>query len=277
MSTSIHQEKDKLALGTEEVKATAVGFAAGFKCLFSGLRFVYVDHRELARFYLPPMVLALIFLVVGGTLFALNVDDLINLFWSEPDPETWFGVQHFAWRALSFLIWIALALATAVITMVLFSIFAAPFSDFISERVEGILGTWTPRPFSFKFMMNDLGQTIRFELTRAGIKLAWLVPLFILNLVVPVIGPAIYVFLGGYILSKYTGMDYIDWCAARRGWSWKERFAFAKKHRFALAGLGSAVVLSLMIPLAFVFVWPAAVAGGAILFTTLHSETKNGL
>ena len=275
MSSSIQSNKDELVRRTEEVKATAVGFAEGFKCLFRGLRFVYVDHRELARFYLPPMLLALVFLIIGWTLFALNVDSLITTFWSEPDPEAWFGVQHFAWKALSFLIWIVLALATAVTTMVFFSIFAAPFSDFISERAEGILGTWKPRPFSFKFMMSDLGQTIQFELTRAAIKLAWLVPLFILSLVVPVIGQAVYVFFGGYILSKYTGMDYIDWCAARRGWTWKERFAFAKKHRFALAGLGSAVVLSLMVPLAFVFVWPAAVAGGAILFNTLHRDSDS--
>ncbi len=273
MTPSSPKSPADLARGADELKSTAMGFADGFACLFRGMRFVYVDHRELARFYLPPMLLAVILLIGGWVLFAMNVDQIIELIWSEPDPEAWYGIQHFLWKALSIVLWVIVAVAAAVLTAALFALFAAPFSDFISERVEGILGTWTPRPFSFKFMVKDLVQTVRFELTRLFLKLAWLVPLFVLSLVIPVVGHAIYVVFGGYILSKYYGMDYIDWCAARRGWSWKKRFAFAKKHRFALCGLGSAVLLSLMIPLAFVFVWPAAVAGGAILFTTLHADS----
>jgi CysZ protein len=97
-------------------------------------------------------------------------------------------------------------------------------------------------------------------------KAMWLVPLFILSFLVPVVGHLIYGIVGGYFLCKYTGMDYIDWCAARRGLSWKERLAFAKVHRRAVAGLGFGVVLSFMVPLLFVAVWPGAVAGGTILF-----------
>ena len=147
--------------------------------------------------------------------------------------------------------------------------FAAPFGDYLSERVEGILGTWTPRDFSFGFILRDLGQTIKLELLRFGIKLAWLAPLFLVSVLIPIIGHLLYVLLGGYLLSKFIGMDYIDWCAARRGWSWQERLLFAKQHRFALAGLGSGVMLSYFVPIMFVLVWPAAVAGGVRLFTDL--------
>ncbi|MCP4602171.1 MAG: hypothetical protein GY847_16925 [Proteobacteria bacterium] len=260
---------------TDEAKATVIGFTTGFLSLFRGFCFVYSEHRELARFYLPPMFLALVFLIGSWVLFALNIDDLINAFWSEPSPQAWWGIQHFFWQTLSILLWIILAVTTTVLTVAVFAVVAAPFSDFISERVEGILGTWTPRPFSLKFVLADLGQTIRLELTRLALKLAWLVPLFLLSLIIPAIGHFIYVFLGGYLLSKFIGMDYIDWCAARRGWTWKERLAFAKTHRFALAGLGTAVLLLLMIPLAFVFVWPAAVAAGAILFNSIYSEPSD--
>ncbi|MDJ0763251.1 MAG: EI24 domain-containing protein [Myxococcota bacterium] len=253
-----------------EAKTTAIGFAQGFACLFKGLRCVYIEHRELARFYVPPMIFSFLFLIAGWILFATYAGRMVAYIWSEPDPEAWWGILSFLWQAVSVLLWIILAIGAAVLTAILFTVFAAPFSDLISERVEGILGTWEPRPFSVKFLIADLGQTLRFELTRAGIKLAWLAPLFLLSLLVPVVGQALYIGLGGYLLSKFTGMDYIDWCAARRGWTWKERFAFAKRHRFALAGFGSAVLLSLMIPLAFVIVWPAAVAGGAILFTSIH-------
>ena len=49
----------------------------------------------------------------------------------------------------------------------------------------------------------------------------------------------------------------------------KERLAFARKHRFPIVGFGTAVVLSFMVPLLFVIVWPGAVAGGTLLFLAL--------
>ncbi len=263
-----------LSTQTQWIMDMPTGFTRGFVCLFRGLRFAYIDHRELARFYLVPMFLSLLFLLGGWVLFSIYTTDLITWLWPEPTPDAWWGMKQVLWSATSFLLWIVLAVATAVISFALFSIFAAPFSDLISERVEAILGTWTPRPFSLGFLITDLGQTVRLELRRVTVKAMWLIPLFILSLIIPMVGQAIYLLVGGYLLSKLTGMDFIDWCAARRGWSWKKRLAFANQHRWAVTGLGTAVVLSLMIPLAFVVIWPGAVAGGAILFTSLQ-ETRS--
>jgi CysZ protein len=256
--------------------AKVAGFGAGVASLFRGVRFVYGDHRELARYYLPPMMLAVLFVAGAWIGFWLTVDDIINWVWQEPAADAWWGVKHFLWSAAAFLLWIILAYVVAVSTVFLFSLLAAPFADFLSERVEGINGTWTLKAFSLKFLLNDLGQTVAFELMRFWLKLRWLVPLFIVSLLIPVVGHLVYVGWGGYILCKYTGMDYIDWCAARRGWSWRDRLAFAKRHRLALAGLGTPVVLSLMVPLLFVLVWPAAVAGGALLFQDLRRTEEPG-
>jgi CysZ protein len=247
-------------------------FGRGFSCIFKGFNFVYFEHRELARFYLPPMLFSLLLILTGWILFGIYVNELIAWFWPEPSPDDWWGIAHFLWNSMSFILWIIVAMATAFLTFVMFSLFAAPFSDLISEQTESILGTWEARPFSLKFMLNDLFQSVRLELRRVSIKLLWLTPLFLLSLFVPGIGNFIYVILGGYLLSKFTGMDYIDWCAARRGWTWKERLLFVREHKWPITGLGAAVVLFLMIPLAIVVIWPAAVAGGAILFTSLHKD-----
>jgi CysZ protein len=256
------------------VAASPVGFIGGFLILFKGLRLVYIDHRELAKWYLPPMILCLVFVVASWFLFWGVAEDIVQWVWSEPDTEAWWGIQHVLWRATSVILWATLAVITAISTVFLFSLFAAPFSDFLSESIEGIQGTWTPRPFSIGFLLKDLAATVYLELMRFGIKLMWLLPLFVLSFVVPVVGNFVYIFFGGYFLCKYTGMDFIDWCAARRGWPWKERLAFARKHRFALVGLGSAVVLSLMVPLLFVVVWPGAVAGGTLLFLNLTGTPR---
>ena len=250
----------------------SVGFFGGFFTIFRGFRVVYIDHRRLARWYLPPMLLSFLFILGAWLLFWNISDDVVQWVWAEPDQEVWWGVKHIIWKAASVVLFVTLAVVTAISSVFIFSLFAAPFADIISENVEGILGTWSPRDFSVRFLLKDIASTISFEITRFGIKLMWLLPLFILSFIVPVVGHFVYIFFGGYFLCKYTGMDYIDWCAARREWSWKERLAFARRHRFAVAGFGSAVVLSLMVPFLFVVVWPAAVAGGTILFLRLTGD-----
>ena len=256
--------------GNTAGEKSRVGAFEGFRCLFSGLRMVYVTHRGLARFYLIPMILALVITVAAWVLFYQYSDDIVRWVWSEPDGDAWWGLLHFLWRFVSFAVFLASAALTALSSVFLFSLLTVTVNDLFSERIEGILGTWTPREFSIRFLIADFGNTLRFEAARFFLKLAWLVPLFLLSLVIPVIGHLVYLIVGGYFLCKYTGMDYIDWCAARRGRTWKERLLYAKKHRAAVAGFGFGVVLSFMVPLLFVFVWPGAVAGGTMLFLKLE-------
>jgi len=247
-----------------------LGFGAGFAHVFIGLRFAYAEHRELAAFFLPPMVVGILLLITGFTVFSNLADDLVSLVWSAPEN----AFLHVLWSFVSFIVWAVCAAITAVAVAVITMIVAAPFSDIMSERVEGILGTWSPRPFSARFLLRDIGHTVALELRRALVKLAWLLPLFIVSLVVPVVGQLAYVGIGGYLLAKFLGMDYVDWCLARRGYSWRERFEFAKRHRAALVGFGAAMTLALLLPFGFVVVWPGAVAGGTILCTRLGPEDK---
>ena len=261
--------KENAAAGT----SGAVGFVGGFLSVLKGLRIVYVDHRELAKWYLPPMLLSVLFVVGSWFLFWGVAEDIVQWIWPEPNTEAWWGFKHHLWQAASVVLFVTLAVVTAISTVFLFSIFAAPFSDILSEKVEVIQGTWSPQAFSLGFLVKDVLTTISLEMIRFAVKLMWLIPLFALSVIVPVVGHLVYVFFGGYFLAKYTGMDYIDWCAARRGWPWKERLTFARTHRFALAGFGTAVILSLMVPLLFVVVWPGAVAGGTVLFLRLTGTT----
>ena len=251
-----------------------LGFSSGFACLFSGLHMAYGTHRELAKYYLVPMILAFFLIAGAWVLFFHYSDDIVNWVWPEPSLESWWGIKHILWRAAALAVFVTGALLTAVSSTFLFSLLTASVNDMMSEKVEGILGTWSPRPFSVRFLFSDLAQTVKFEVVRFAMKIAWLVPLFILSFLIPVVGHAVYVLVGGYFLCKYTGMDYIDWCAARRGRNFKERLAFAKRHRTAVAGLGCGVVLSLMVPLLFVLIWPGAVAGGTLLFLKLEGELK---
>lgn len=274
--------KKHIQKGKRSGKKAVMGFAGGFRCLFEGIRFAYVRHgSRLAKFYLPPMLIGLVIMVVGWNLFYRFNDDIVALFWAEPLAEDWdwewvWWLVHAGWQIVHFLLFVILAAATVVISLLLFMLMAAPFNDIMSEQVEGILGTWEPRPFSVGFLLRDLGHTILLELARLGIKAAWLLPLLVLSYVIPVVGQIFYIVFGGYLLAKFLGMDYVDWTLARRGYTWRERFRFAKQNRMALVGFGTAMILILFIPLGFVAVWPGAVAGGTILCTRLGPEDRRG-
>ncbi|MFO8070335.1 MAG: EI24 domain-containing protein [Polyangia bacterium] len=268
------RRSDALARPVRAAKGTALGFAAGFRHLLGGLRFAYVDHRELAKLYVPPMLLGALILVGGWIGFAYLADDVVAWLWAEPEQDAWWGIKHCLWSALVVVVWVAFFFVTVVSSAAAFVVMVAPFNDFISEQTEGIIGSWEPRPLSIRFLLADLGHTVAFELARLGLKAAWLIPLLILSWIIPVIGHLVYIGFGGYLLAKYFGMDYVDWTLARRGYSWKERLAFARRHRWALAGFGTAVILALMIPLGFVLVWPGAVTGGTRLAISLGPEDR---
>ncbi|MBW2402413.1 MAG: EI24 domain-containing protein, partial [Deltaproteobacteria bacterium] len=69
------------------------------------------------------------------------------------------------------------------------------------------------------------------------------------------------------------GIDYIDWPAARRDWSVRDRVAFTRRQLPAVAGFGTGVSLLLFIPLVNLFFMPAAVAGGTLLFLALQQDS----
>lgn len=259
-----------------EVSSEAMGFVEGFHCLLRGMRFVYREHRGLAKIYLWPMALCVLMIAGTWLFFFLRADAMVQGVWPEPARDKWWGILHVLWRMAAIVIWIAAGYLLMISSVFIFSLAAAPFGDILSEQTEGILGTWRARDLSLRFLVADLRQTVKLEIIRFGLKLVWMLPLLLLSLLVPVAGHLIYVTVGTYLLSKNLGMDYIDWCAARREWPWRERMAFARKHRFALAGFGVGVMLSYLVPLAFVAVWPGAVAGGALLFTDLRRKEGAG-
>lgn len=263
---------------THQVRRTVLGARDGAAALLLGARFVWDHRRKLAVLFLPPMAICLVVVVTAVVLITHAVPSLVDTFWTEPQPEAWWGAKHALWRffeiPVTLLLGLVGILGTIFVALLLFSLLTAAFCDALSERVEVLRGTFEPRPFSWSFLLRDVLESLRLELVRLGVKVAWLLPLFLASLFIPVIGPVAYVVVGGYILASRTGMDYIDWCGARRGWDHRERLAFAKKHKPAMLGFGAAVLATWTIPLAFVILWPAAVAGGAILFNELEEESR---
>jgi CysZ protein len=261
--------------GAGAVAKSPIGFIRGVSYALKGMRFVYFQHPRLARYWVFPILITGAALVAvfyaAGTLY----DDLSGLVW-DLFPESWDEATGFAGGVLAVLRWvleliagILLTLLGLVLVLLLSSVVAAPFNDALSEAVERILTGQRPPPFSFKRMMADIFRTIRLEVVKVLVYAAVVGPMFLASFFIPGVGQVISL-IGFALTAIYLGVDYIDWPAARRDWSVRDRVAFARRQLAAIAGFGTGVWVLLFIPLINLFFMPAAVAGGTMLFVAMN-------
>ena len=231
------------------------------------MRFVYVQHPKLARYWVFPILIT--GLALGAVFYGAGsyYDDLGGAVWSL-FPESWNEATGWVGGLLSALRWLIELIAGVLITvlglvlvLVLSSVVAAPFNDALSEAVEHILTGESAPPFSFSRMLADVARTIRLELLKVLIYLAVVGRCSSRRSSSRGVGQLISL-VGFALTAAYLGIDYVDWPAARRNWSVSDRVAFTRRQLPAVAGFGTGVWLLLFIPLVNLLFMPAAVAGG---------------
>ncbi|MGB8332698.1 MAG: EI24 domain-containing protein [Polyangiales bacterium] len=251
-----------------------IGFARGLSYVLRGMRFVYVQHLQLARYWIFPIVItgmALVAVLYGAGKY---YDHLAAAIWSL-FPETWNQATGWVAGLLSLVRWFIDLLAGSLIialglvfVFVFSSLVAAPFNDALSEAVEHIITGESAPPFSLRRMLVDVVRTIRIELLKLLVYLGVVGPMFLASFFIPGLGQV--VSLVGFALTAiYLGIDYVDWPAARRNWSVRDRISFAVRQLPAIAGFGMGIWLLLFIPLVNLLFMPSAVAGGTMLFLAL--------
>ncbi len=253
----------------------AIGFFRGLVYPFRGMRVVYVQHRDLVRIWMWPVILMIV--VLGNVLFAgwVSREALLDMVWPAPGGE---GAWASALAALHAIAGVLVAVATWVVggalALALTSVIAAPFNDLLSEAVEKIAAGREGNPFSLAALAKDLVRSLRLELTKIVVYLAVMVPLLFASFAVPVVGQALYTAFGFVFTALYFAIDYVDWPASRRGHGIRWRARFAQRNLLPMLGFGTAVWALLFIPVLNLFLMPAAVAGGTLLFLDLERESS---
>lgn len=265
-----------VARGAGAVVRSPVGFARGLSYAFRGMRFVYFQHPRLARYWVFPILITGVALAAvfygAGSLY----DDLGGMVWSL-FPESWTEASGWVGGLLSALRWLIelvagllIGVLGLVLVLLLSSVVAAPFNDALSEAVEHMLTGRTAPPFSISHMLADVARTVRLEILKVILYLGVVGPMFLASIFLPGIGQLVSL-VGFGLTAVYLGVDYIDWPAARRNWSVRDRLSFARTEFPAVAGFGTGVWILLFVPLVNLLFMPAAVAGGTMLFLSLES------
>lgn len=245
----------------------------GFGYLLQGWSFVFSKHPSLLKLCLLPLLINLA--VFAGVAVALYnyYGDLVNLIWSK--PESWLLV--ILWYLLYIFIFLLIVLMAYVAFFVVQAILSAPFNDLLSERTELLAYGRQAPPLSVARLLGDLGRTLLHESSNLAIYLAVITPLFILNLLVPVVGPALFLIGGFYLSATFFAYDFMDFCMARRKWPFKRKWTFLKENKALTFGFGSALATALLVPLLGLLCMPMAAVGGTLLFCDLErAEEQEG-
>jgi len=243
------------------------GFWSGLRYPWRGARFVYVEHPELARFWIPPIMVTLGLLVAVGWAAIDLHSDVTDWLWSSPTGSGWLAsVERFAHRLLGWLVAFVMVGLGVILVALGSSLIAAPFNDALSEAVESAYLARRPLPFSVARVARDVLRTVGLELLKLCVYAAIMLPLFAIGLMVPVIGPILQATVGFGFTALFFAVDYVDWPASRRDLSPAQRIRWAFAHLRAMLGLGAGVWLLLFVPLLNLLFMPAAVAGGTLFF-----------
>lgn len=241
-------------------------FFRGFGYLFEGWGFVFGKHPALVKFCLLPLLINLLVFAGVGVALYFFYGDLVNLIWAK--PESW--LLRVLWYLAYVFIFVAILLLSYLAFFVLQAILSAPFNDVLSERVEELAYGRSPPPFAWARLARGLGATVLHEMAKLSIYVAVMLPLFFLNVIIPVLGPALFMFAGGYLTAKFFAYDFMDFAMARREWPFSRKWRVLKQHRALTIGFGSALAVALLVPLVGLLCVPMAAVGGTLMFCDLE-------
>lgn len=185
-----------------------------------------------------------------------------SLDWLEPVLAVLGSV--FKWLLIACAVLLVLFFSGSASTL-LSQVVAAPFLGLLAERVEDHLHPGSRPSIPLRAMIvrsfrREIHKFIYWGIRALGLGLLtlilWFVPL--LN----VFATVLWYLFGAWMMAA----QYVDIVADNQGHPFTEVLATLRRHRAATLGFGGAVMVLASIPVANLFIVPAAVAGGVIFW-----------
>jgi CysZ protein len=232
----------------------------GARCLAEGFR--WLPRRGIrGPAFLPLLINVVLFTGLGW--FAIDrFDDWLNRLL--PDGLDW----------LEWLLWPLFVLLLIVIVVFTFTVvanlLAAPFNDFLADRVTRQLeGEKQPET---GFSVLDIPGAVLKELRKLLYFATWAILLLALTFV-PVINLAL-PFLWMVFACWCLAIEYSDYPLGRLGMKFSEQRRLLRENLQETIGFGAAVLGATLIPVINLAVIPAAVIGASLLWQKFTSENS---
>lgn len=227
-------------------------FFIGLRSFPRGIVWLFSNPKFMLLLALP-MLFSCVVIVIGWQ-WLPQVDDWVIAKYLFQKPNSWYLV--WLWWFVRGLYIVLVRVFVLLFAVLLTNILWVPIYEWVSCGVEK---TITQKPIPEMSLWKSL-LLMKEELKKLIFILSIsLVSLFIFN--------AFAVFITAFLM----GWDVMDYPLARRGWSFRQRFAYLWQHGFQAIGVG----LWLVIPFVQFFIYPLSIAGGSLLTVeALSSENR---
>lgn len=184
----------------------------------------------------------------------------------------WESGLRYVMTFLSFMIRIA---AMLVLFIVVGTVAALPFNDFLSEQTDKIANRWAdPLPFSIRRTIKALTVTLLQEVKRLSVYVIIITPLFLLSFI-PIFAPFTLA-IKLIITALFFATDFLSYPLERRGvLLFREKMKFARRYGAVSVGFGLGVTCLAMIPLINFLLFPLAVVGGTLMFGDITRQNAD--
>lgn len=238
------------------------GFSSGFAHLFAGFRLV-LGVASIRKWAVIPVVINLALLIGMIVLAFFFTDDLLAWLGMNTAPSGfWKSVVYW----LAYVGLVVLLIAASVLIMVLLSnVIAAPF---YTKLAEATLRHLTGREFGQEGSFARLAAvSIYQEIVKLAIFIGIQAVLLAFHFI-PVLGTLISITVSCFLLA----FEFSDYSLEAYGHGVADRWRFVLANKPTMFGFGGGAFLLTLIPLANLFVAPAAVAGAARMVVELKGE-----
>ncbi len=241
-------------------------FFGGFVYPFRGLKMIFT-HFRLFKYAVAPMlintVLFIALLFIGKHYW---IQFITRLAPDDSAPVYLIIVMWVAYYLAIIFGFIVYCLICFLLFAAIGSIVAAPFLDLLSERTEWVF--WeedTETPFSIKLLLRDLGILLLEEVRKLATWVIFMICILPL-LLIPVAGQILFVFFSTTFSIYFLGLAFVDFSLARRRHSFTTKRAFAWRVKYHIFGLGTAIYVTLLLPIIGFLCLPISAVGGTLLF-----------
>jgi CysZ protein len=243
-------------------------FLSGLSYPFAGARLVYLQHTDLIRYWIVPILVTLVALVGAFAAVFAYEGTLTASIWETPAGEGFdLELARFAHGLFEALVVVVLVVLALALTLLVSGIVSAPFNARLAEVLdERVTGRVAP-PFAAGRALADVGRAIVIEATFFSVNAL----LLLVSLVMPAASPVTGAF-GLVFGALYFGVSYVETPQATRARSLHDRLSLVARHPMAILGFGTGVGLFLFVPLLNLLFMPAAVAGGVLFHAALEAE-----
>ena len=257
-------------------------FFLGLRQLFRGFGFL-TKHPTLWPWVFIPFLISILLLALSWGLFIHYYPGFYQFLVTHVGLQTlpeaygfWATLGYAAlWvlkQILKLFLFLLGLIFLSLITFLIYLIVASPFFDILSEKVSTLAKGEEPLPFEWKHFFKSMGRTMLVETQKATLFLVVPLVLLVLNLI-PAVGGFLYALATSLFGMWALGFISVDFPMGLKLLPFKQRFRFARHHKYSLIGFG----VLFLIPFAPLLLQAAMVVGGTLLYHELSIIAAHAL